>query len=186
MQVHHPAPVVFFQIFQFFWKRAVVSGTLEDSSSLSGTSGISFMSRFYSDLRAQVIGHRVRHFSLAADQLRFTASRFTMQGWLSHRLRQRAPISTDIKAPSALTDSSPSSGATRCWRSIFYKNILEHLVYLPSVAQLNDPTDCRPKIRPLSEEEMVTFLRNDYTRTEDSHEHSYSRSRLVPTRTVED
>jgi hypothetical protein len=42
--------------------------------------------------------------------------------------------------------------------------ILEHLLYLPSVAQLNDPTDCRPKIRPLSEEEMLTFLRNDYIR----------------------
>jgi hypothetical protein len=42
--------------------------------------------------------------------------------------------------------------------------ILQHLLYLPSVAQLNDPTDCRPKIRPMSEEEMVTFLRNDYIR----------------------
>jgi hypothetical protein len=42
--------------------------------------------------------------------------------------------------------------------------IPEHLLYLPSVAQLNDPTDCRPKIAPMSEEEMVTFLRNDYVR----------------------
>ena len=42
--------------------------------------------------------------------------------------------------------------------------ILENLLYVPSVAQLNDPTDCRPKIRPMSEEEMVTFLRNDYIR----------------------
>jgi hypothetical protein len=42
--------------------------------------------------------------------------------------------------------------------------ILGHLLYLPSVAQLNDPTDCRPKVRPMSEEEMVTFLRNDYIR----------------------
>src|SRR5271155_3045561 len=42
--------------------------------------------------------------------------------------------------------------------------IMEHGIYLPSVAQLNDPTDCRPKIRPLSEDEMVTFLRNDYIR----------------------
>jgi hypothetical protein len=42
--------------------------------------------------------------------------------------------------------------------------ILEHLLYLPSVAQLNDPTDCRPKIAPMSEEAMVTFLRNDYIR----------------------
>ncbi|HKV62869.1 MAG TPA: DUF2971 domain-containing protein [Candidatus Acidoferrum sp.] len=42
--------------------------------------------------------------------------------------------------------------------------ILEHLLYVPSVGQLNDPTDCRPKIRSMSEEEMVTFLRNDYIR----------------------
>jgi len=42
--------------------------------------------------------------------------------------------------------------------------ILEHLLYLPSVAQLNDPTDCRPKVRPMFEKEMVTFLRNDYMR----------------------
>jgi hypothetical protein len=42
--------------------------------------------------------------------------------------------------------------------------ILKNLIYLPAVAQLNDPTDCRPKIRPLSEEEMVTFLKNDYIR----------------------
>lgn len=42
--------------------------------------------------------------------------------------------------------------------------ILEHLLYLPSAAQLNDPTDCRPKIKPMSEEEIVTFLRNDYIR----------------------
>jgi hypothetical protein len=42
--------------------------------------------------------------------------------------------------------------------------ILEHLLYLPSVAQLNDPTDCRPKIKPMCVEEMVTFLKNDYIR----------------------
>ena|SRR5690348_1183758 len=42
--------------------------------------------------------------------------------------------------------------------------ISEHLLYIPSVGQLNDPTDCRPKIRRTSEEEMVTFLRNDYIR----------------------
>jgi len=42
--------------------------------------------------------------------------------------------------------------------------ILQHLLYIPSVAQLNDPADCRPKIKPMSEEEMVTFLRNDYIR----------------------
>jgi hypothetical protein len=40
--------------------------------------------------------------------------------------------------------------------------ILEHTLYLPSVGQLNDPFDCRPKIAPMSEEDMVAFLRNDY------------------------
>jgi hypothetical protein len=40
--------------------------------------------------------------------------------------------------------------------------ILEHLLYVPNVAQLNDPTDCRPKIKPMSVDEMVRFLKNDY------------------------
>jgi hypothetical protein len=31
--------------------------------------------------------------------------------------------------------------------------ILRHEIYIPSVAQLNDPIDCRPKIAPMSEEE---------------------------------
>jgi hypothetical protein len=42
--------------------------------------------------------------------------------------------------------------------------ILWHELYIPCVAQLNDPIDCRPKIAPMSEEEMVTFLKNDYVR----------------------
>jgi hypothetical protein len=42
--------------------------------------------------------------------------------------------------------------------------ILEHLLYIPSVAQLNDPADCRPKLRLLSEEEMVSFLWNSFVR----------------------
>jgi hypothetical protein len=42
--------------------------------------------------------------------------------------------------------------------------ILQHLLYIPSVAQLNDPTDCRPKIKPMADEEMVNFLRDDYIR----------------------
>jgi hypothetical protein len=42
--------------------------------------------------------------------------------------------------------------------------ILEHLLYVPSVAQLSDPTDCRPKIKPMLFEEIVTFLKNDYIR----------------------
>ena len=40
--------------------------------------------------------------------------------------------------------------------------ILKHELYLPSVAQLNDPLDCRPKISPISDEDLVTFRRNDY------------------------
>jgi hypothetical protein len=42
--------------------------------------------------------------------------------------------------------------------------VLSHEIYIPSVAQLNDPIDCRPKITPMSDEEMVTFLRNDFIR----------------------
>ncbi|MGB2621028.1 MAG: DUF2971 domain-containing protein [Candidatus Acidiferrum sp.] len=42
--------------------------------------------------------------------------------------------------------------------------ILHHEIYIPSVAQLNDPFDCRPRIAPMSEEELVTFLKNDYIR----------------------
>jgi hypothetical protein len=40
--------------------------------------------------------------------------------------------------------------------------ILEHVIYVPLAAQLNDPYDCRPKLRTLSEDEMVSFLRTDY------------------------
>jgi hypothetical protein len=40
--------------------------------------------------------------------------------------------------------------------------ILEHTIYVPLATQLNDPYDCRPKLRPLSEDEMVLFLRTDY------------------------
>jgi hypothetical protein len=42
--------------------------------------------------------------------------------------------------------------------------ILRHQLYIPSVAQLNDPIDCRPKIASISEEGMVTFLKNDFIR----------------------
>jgi hypothetical protein len=42
--------------------------------------------------------------------------------------------------------------------------ILNHLLYLPTAAQLNDPTDCRPKIKTMSTEDMVTFLKKDYVR----------------------
>jgi hypothetical protein len=42
--------------------------------------------------------------------------------------------------------------------------ILEHTLYVPLAAQLNDPFDCRPKIKVMSVDEMVLFLRNDYIR----------------------
>lgn len=42
--------------------------------------------------------------------------------------------------------------------------ILDHLLYLPTAAQLDDPVDCRPKVKDMSTEEMVTFLKNDYIR----------------------
>lgn len=43
--------------------------------------------------------------------------------------------------------------------------ILDHQLYVPSVGQLNDPADCRPRIKPMSEDEQVTFLKkNDYLR----------------------
>jgi hypothetical protein len=40
--------------------------------------------------------------------------------------------------------------------------ILDHLLYIPSVAQLNDPADCRPKLAPLTDEEMVAFMFRGY------------------------
>ena len=40
--------------------------------------------------------------------------------------------------------------------------ILEHELYLPSVSQLNDPVDCRPKLTQLTVDEMETFLLTGY------------------------
>lgn len=40
--------------------------------------------------------------------------------------------------------------------------ILRHELYLPSVSQLNDPTDCRPKLAQLTVEEMESFLLGGY------------------------
>lgn len=42
--------------------------------------------------------------------------------------------------------------------------VLEHKLYVPTVAQLNDPADCRPKLQPMSENEMLTFLKNAYVK----------------------
>ncbi len=36
--------------------------------------------------------------------------------------------------------------------------MLEHELYVPGVSQLNDPTDGRPLLLPLSEEQMFDFL----------------------------
>jgi len=38
--------------------------------------------------------------------------------------------------------------------------ILRHELYIPTVSQLNDPADGRPKIAPMSVEEMLAFLYN--------------------------
>jgi hypothetical protein len=42
--------------------------------------------------------------------------------------------------------------------------ILEHTLYVPLAAQLNDPFDCRPKIKIMSADEMVLFLKSEYIR----------------------
>jgi len=60
-----------------------------------------------------------------------------------------------------MTTFKPTSAEHLDWLKTI---ILDHLLYIPSVAQLNDPTDCRPKIAPMSEEQMVIFLRNDFIR----------------------
>src|SRR6185437_12671246 len=40
--------------------------------------------------------------------------------------------------------------------------ILEHLLYVPTAAQMNDPADCRPRVKPMSLDDMVTLLKNAY------------------------
>src|SRR5260370_15069202 len=42
--------------------------------------------------------------------------------------------------------------------------ILEHELYLPSLSQLNDPADGRPKLAAMSHDQMTAFLRNDFVR----------------------
>lgn len=42
--------------------------------------------------------------------------------------------------------------------------ILDHELYLPSLTQLNDPADGRPKLKPMSEEQMFSFLYEDVVR----------------------
>jgi hypothetical protein len=54
---------------------------------------------------------------------------------------------------------------TRASGTHFYKTIiLEHELYLPSLSQLNDPADGRPKLAPLSEDQTVSFLLAHYVR----------------------
>jgi hypothetical protein len=67
-------------------------------------------------------------------------------------------------------DFMPTPTPTKATGSYFYKYsspdhlewlkviILEHELYLPSLNQLNDPTDGRPKLAPLSEDQMVSFM----------------------------
>jgi hypothetical protein len=40
--------------------------------------------------------------------------------------------------------------------------ILEHKLYIPSLPELNDPTDGRPRLAPLSEDQMFSFLYEDF------------------------
>src|SRR6266852_9055921 len=42
--------------------------------------------------------------------------------------------------------------------------ILKHQLYLPSLNQLNDPADGRPKLAPMSEKQMSVFLISDVVR----------------------
>src|SRR5713226_8336056 len=42
--------------------------------------------------------------------------------------------------------------------------ILQHELYLPSLSQLNDPADGRPKLAPMSDDQMTAFLCNDFVR----------------------
>jgi hypothetical protein len=42
--------------------------------------------------------------------------------------------------------------------------ILKHELYLPNLTQLNDPTDGRPKLSPMTDEEMIDYLYRDFIR----------------------
>ena len=42
--------------------------------------------------------------------------------------------------------------------------ILEHELYLPSLSELNDPADGRPKLAPMSVDQMTSFLLKDFVR----------------------
>jgi hypothetical protein len=42
--------------------------------------------------------------------------------------------------------------------------LLEHELYLPNLTQLNDPTDGRPKLAPMSDDQMTSFLCSDLAR----------------------
>lgn len=43
--------------------------------------------------------------------------------------------------------------------------ILDHQLYIPRVAQLNDPADCRPKLAQHTDEEMVKFMHDAYVKS---------------------
>jgi hypothetical protein len=42
--------------------------------------------------------------------------------------------------------------------------ILEHELYFPNLTQLNDPTDGRPKLAPISDDQITSFLLSDFVR----------------------
>lgn len=62
------------------------------------------------------------------------------------------PIPTKATSPCFYRYSSPEHLE---W---LQEVILKHDLYLPSLNQLNDPADGRPKLAPLSEEKMIRFL----------------------------
>jgi hypothetical protein len=54
-----------------------------------------------------------------------------------------------------------SSAAHLDWLKVI---LLQHELYLPSLPELNDPTDGRPKLALLSEDQMVSFLHDAWCR----------------------
>ncbi len=69
-------------------------------------------------------------------------------------------MTTPVPIPKAATQShlykySPFSGPRRDW---LRETILEHCVYVPTLDQLNDPIDGRPKLAKKSEDQLFHFL----------------------------
>ena len=50
--------------------------------------------------------------------------------------------------------------------------MLEHELYLPTLPELNDPSDGRPKLATLSEEQLVSFLHNTWCKNHPDANHA--------------